>query len=56
MMAIAAMGADADAAVPELEKIIAVEGGEPGLLYSAAYALGRSGPIAASTSIACIRT
>ena len=44
MMAIAAMGADADAAVPELEKIIAVEGGEPGLLYSAAYALGRIGP------------
>jgi len=45
-VAIAAIGPDAAAAVPELRKIIDADGVPTGLRYSAAYALGRIGPAA----------
>jgi HEAT repeat protein len=45
-VAIAAIGPDAAAAVPELRKIIDAEDVPTGLRYSAAYALGRIGPAA----------
>jgi hypothetical protein len=47
-MAIAALGGEAKAAVPALEKIVGDEAAAPETRYASAYALGRIGPDAAS--------
>jgi HEAT repeat protein len=47
-MAVAALGAEAKAAVPALEKIVGDEAAAPETRYASAYALGRIGPDAAS--------
>ena len=47
-MAIAALGGEAKAAVPALEKILGDEAAVPETRYASAYALGRIGPDAAS--------
>ena len=48
-VAIAAIGPDAAAAVPALQRLVADKKAAPGLRYSAAYALGRIGPAAKET-------
>ena len=45
-MAIAAIGPQAEAAVPALEKLLGDESSEASVRYTAAYALGRIGPAA----------
>ena len=45
-MAIAAIGPEAAAAIPALQRLVADTKATPGLRYSAAYALGRIGPAA----------
>ena len=47
-LAIAAIGADAAEAVPQLQKLVADDSAADGLRYAAAYALGTIGPAAAA--------
>ena len=47
-VAIAAIGADAAEAVPQLQKLVADDSAADGLRYAAAYALGKIGPAAAA--------
>ena len=47
-LAIAAIGADAAEAVPQLQKLVADDSAADGLRYAAAYALGKIGPAAAA--------
>lgn len=54
-VAIAAIGPEAVAAVPALQRLVADAKATPGLRYSAAYALGRIGP-AAKESAASLRS
>jgi HEAT repeat protein len=46
VIALAALGSDAQAAVPQLQEILAAADAAPELRYSAAYALGSIGPAA----------
>ena len=47
-VAIAAIGADAAEAVPQLQKLVTDDSAADGLRYAAAYALGKIGPAAAA--------